>query len=627
MDKLEEYIDILNEYKDSIDMINDLKTFETLKLCDSFVYSKEQKMNFVNLVLRKNFHQTLAKLFCYIESIKSTLNFDECRGISKIWNDRESLNLTEKCVLILIHLDRMFNKFFLLSIEIRRFFAKINPANNKTYLSSFISFIDDINFINNLIKCYPRFDGFINSIQNLSTNADECKSVWQELNSVNVLLKFAANNQKFSIETYAIIAYVASDEDLEKMTIISDIITKFTNLVVKCVSDTNKERYDQEFKDVDDQENKLFSVSCISLGNGFGLSIDVLLLSLYYFAINEKLKLDIYNKENIKESLKKIIYTGIDVEKYFSIQLLSQLSFNSQVRDEIKANTNLIDYIESLQTQELKFKKLKKSCENILWIIRQENTKNEVDTKHIMISYNSASRPTCLKIKTELEKQNFKVWIDVDEIHGSSLDSMAKAVEQAQCVLMCVTEKYRQSVNCKSEAEYASRLGKNIIPVIMEKGYDKVTGWLGIIMGAKIFVDFCKHDFESAIKLLIKQIKLLNGDKIETTSSSTKNEPIKSVVSHDSGPIFNDVKKNDDKEPKNWDVKKAKEYIESKNLDKIYLVLSDQIDGSILHQLYEMKLYTPEFYYKSLTKNDILDMKMVFDLTKLLCNLFDNKDK
>jgi cell division FtsZ-interacting protein ZapD len=69
--------------------------------------------------------------------------------------------------------------------------------------------------------------------------------------------------------------------------------------------------------------------------------------------------------------------------------------------------------------------------------------------KHIMISYNTESIPLCLKIKDELEKSNYKVWIDINEIHGSSLDSMAKAVENAMCVLICVTEKYRQSNNCQ----------------------------------------------------------------------------------------------------------------------------------------------------------------------------------
>jgi hypothetical protein len=107
-----------------------------------------------------------------------------------------------------------------------------------------------------------------------------------------------------------------------------------------------------------------------------------------------------------------------------------------------------------------------------------------------MISYNSSSRELCLKIKEKLEKNGFKIWIDINDIHGSSLDSMAKAIEDSFCVLMCVTEKYRQSVNCQAEAQYAFRINKPIIPLIMQQGYEKVSGWLGIIMGDRIFVNF-----------------------------------------------------------------------------------------------------------------------------------------
>jgi hypothetical protein len=66
--------------------------------------------------------------------------------------------------------------------------------------------------------------------------------------------------------------------------------------------------------------------------------------------------------------------------------------------------------------------------------------------KHIMISYNRDSRDLCLKIKSDLENQNLKVWIDVEAISGSSLESMANAIENSFCILMCMTEKYKQSV-------------------------------------------------------------------------------------------------------------------------------------------------------------------------------------
>ena len=75
-------------------------------------------------------------------------------------------------------------------------------------------------------------------------------------------------------------------------------------------------------------------------------------------------------------------------------------------------------------------------CKQINWNLNEveseirsknENTKvrsNETELKHVMISYNTASRDMCLKIKDKLESFGHKVWIDVNDIHGSSLDAM-----------------------------------------------------------------------------------------------------------------------------------------------------------------------------------------------------------
>lgn len=124
-------------------------------------------------------------------------------------------------------------------------------------------------------------------------------------------------------------------------------------------------------------------------------------------------------------------------------------------------------------------------------------------TQHIMISYNRASRDLCLQIKAELEKLKFKVWIDVEDISGSSLESMANAIENSFCILVCMTEKYKQSPNCRwvfvcvcglifnfrwifcwqlfvfsAEGEYSFQLNKPIIPLFMQKDWFP-DGWLG----------------------------------------------------------------------------------------------------------------------------------------------------
>jgi len=49
-------------------------------------------------------------------------------------------------------------------------------------------------------------------------------------------------------------------------------------------------------------------------------------------------------------------------------------------------------------------------------------------------------------------------------------------------------------------------INKTYIPMIMQSGY-KASGWLGIIKGSKVHIDFTKKLFGEAFDLLIHEIK------------------------------------------------------------------------------------------------------------------------
>ena len=49
-----------------------------------------------------------------------------------------------------------------------------------------------------------------------------------------------------------------------------------------------------------------------------------------------------------------------------------------------------------------------------------------------------------------LQEDGFRVWIDVDQMEGSTLEAMAGAVEHAAVVLIGASEKYKMSPNCRT---------------------------------------------------------------------------------------------------------------------------------------------------------------------------------
>ena len=56
------------------------------------------------------------------------------------------------------------------------------------------------------------------------------------------------------------------------------------------------------------------------------------------------------------------------------------------------------------------------------------------------------------------------------------------------------------------EAEYTYQLHKDVIPLMMDYKY-KPDGWLGIIVGAKFWIDFTeKHKLDSNIHVLVREL-------------------------------------------------------------------------------------------------------------------------
>ena len=156
----------------------------------------------------------------------------------------------------------------------------------------------------------------------------------------------------------------------------------------------------------------------------------------------------------------------------------------------------------------------------------------------LMISYNHASKSLCTDIYNSLTKDEYDVWIDLKQMHGSTLAAMAQAIEDSDIILYCVTQNYSQSMNCQKEAEYAFVRQKIMIPLLLQSGY-KPTGWLGLLMGASLYIDFTKNDYtqnyaklKSEIEGNASRINNNRNDVPKLTLNSTANDQ---QQSHEAG--------------------------------------------------------------------------------------------
>lgn len=124
---------------------------------------------------------------------------------------------------------------------------------------------------------------------------------------------------------------------------------------------------------------------------------------------------------------------------------------------------------------------------------------------HVFLSYQHQYEDAVVSLRDALQSYGFKTWVDIDDMVGSTIESMAKAVEEAAVLVVCMSASYKESKNCQKEVEYAERLHKPIIPIRVETGY-RPDGWLGLASGSKMVIDFSAFSDPETFTIKFEQL-------------------------------------------------------------------------------------------------------------------------
>jgi hypothetical protein len=130
--------------------------------------------------------------------------------------------------------------------------------------------------------------------------------------------------------------------------------------------------------------------------------------------------------------------------------------------------------------------------------------------QHMMLSYCWANQDVIKRIHQALVRRGHTVWIDIEQMQGSTVDAMAEAIDNAYAVVYGISEAYKVSANCRLEANYAHQQKKRMIPMMMEEGYQP-NGWLGMFMGTRLWYPFFGSNltsdqlFEAQVDALCKE--------------------------------------------------------------------------------------------------------------------------
>lgn len=204
-----------------------------------------------------------------------------------------------------------------------------------------------------------------------------------------------------------------------------------------------------------------------------------------------------------------------------SLKILMSLTFNQEAKLIIEKSDNFVNYLRTLVNSTNR-PDIQKVADGILWRLFPKEEQTESTFQYdVMISYSHRDKNLCHQIHKALVADNFRVWIDLERMHGIMLQAMADAVEQSRYVMICMSDNYCISPYCRAEAQFAFEKQRGLIPIRVQNGY-KPQGWLAFLISGRMYIDFIKLNFDTAYNQL----------KLEFQQNQNHENHISSPISH-----------------------------------------------------------------------------------------------
>ncbi|OWF46944.1 uncharacterized protein LOC110455013 [Mizuhopecten yessoensis] len=344
----------------------------------------------------------------------------------------------------------------------------------------------------------------------------------------------------------------------------------------------------------------------------FGMNVEETLRGLNNLAINDKNKVCILKFGVLRIYVNLILeYTNPD-EVFQAISGIWRLAFHKGNCHSIRSHPQCIEALMSLQKSN--DEAIRHAARGALWELREvpelqlrpDLASLVVQCPHVMISYQWGSQPLALRLIDVLKHAGYKVWMDVEHMTGSTLEAMALAVERSAVVLICMSQRYKDSPSCRSEAEYTYKLRKSFIPVCVQEKYE-ADGWLGMLIGTRLYFDISTEPlFDRQMPNLIKEL----GDRGRLSARTEIVDDEVTTPGYVARLTSNWSTKHSHA---NWTIQNVSDWMKNLSLTEVPQELL-HLDGTMLWESKKMLETSPDFLYTYLHS----DLKMTFpDILKL----------
>lgn len=373
----------------------------------------------------------------------------------------------------------------------------------------------------------------------------------------------------------------------------------------------------------------------ITSSYGTEFSKEEIVMGLRRLSVNDDNKLTIGQNPKVLEKLCKIVEKANPKKKSVLVDhalgTLYNLAFKEENRPLLKQFPGLVDKLKGLaESPEFDISKESKGILYLLSEFSLDRKEPGGDTSSspsssspssnkfdVMLSYNWVSiiflslffnfcflsnifffvlfppqneQSKAVKLKDYLRKRGLKVWIDLEQMGGSTLESMAFAIDNSALILICFSQRYKESPNCRMEAEYTLQQKKNLIPLKFQDQYSP-DGWLGMTIGTKLWFDFSKLElFDKSGEGLVREIERKGVSLLGSPSSGE-------LLLQASAPAAAPATQG----PETWKTKEITEWLEKISLSSLNEPFQrEAVNGEGLEQLRHLESKSPEFFFKVL---------------------------
>lgn len=365
-----------------------------------------------------------------------------------------------------------------------------------------------------------------------------------------------------------------------------------------------------------------------------GFTPEEIASSLAALAVNDNLKKSIADEASSLACLIEMAKGSRIGETRASLKALWNLAYDQDVFARLMREFDLESTTKRI-SEVSEDEEVRKAAASITWMIEKRRVNSETvsssqtsgDRKpYVFISYSWVDQALTLKVRERLRQENIECWIDVEQMQQSTLDSMANGIEGSSAVMVCMSDSYKSSANCRMEVTYAHQIKRPLVPVMMRSKY-KPDGYLGLLFGDRLYFDVGgRRPFDQAMAGLVRELRTLLGLSERSSGLATVDGPSAAPACvEDAGGDCNAVdnksegsgsaRVNGDVAPpaiaptagpgaarvRSWRPEEVAAWLDRCQLGHVKLSMG-QIDGELLTQMAKLRRESPDFFFKSLDR-------------------------